>query len=253
MHIHLPKPLHNWREFVSEIGIIVIGILLALTAEQIAENWHWEKQAREAREALRSEVQDDDLPQAYARLAMAPCIDVQLEDLQRAFDNQVDRSQFAALTRAYSPPVRTWDDEAWKAVVATGVLAHGGSEELIRWSLPYRMVKEIGPRNAEEHSAVVNLKSISHAPGKLTPAELDRVVVALEHLRAAERLMVSGSRVLLAGAAQAGVQLTAAQEKHFLQELRLDWGPCVTKPIWRKTNINTQSEQQFKGDETYSG
>ena len=29
MHFHLPKPLHGWREFVGEVGIIVIGVLIA--------------------------------------------------------------------------------------------------------------------------------------------------------------------------------------------------------------------------------
>lgn len=30
MHFHLPKPLHGWREFVGEVGIIVLGGLIAL-------------------------------------------------------------------------------------------------------------------------------------------------------------------------------------------------------------------------------
>jgi hypothetical protein len=30
MHFHLPKPLHGWREFIGEVGIIVIGVLIAL-------------------------------------------------------------------------------------------------------------------------------------------------------------------------------------------------------------------------------
>ena len=30
MHIHLPKPLQGWREFLGEVGIIFIGVLLAL-------------------------------------------------------------------------------------------------------------------------------------------------------------------------------------------------------------------------------
>ena len=30
MSIHIPKPLHGWREFVGEVGIIVIGVLIAL-------------------------------------------------------------------------------------------------------------------------------------------------------------------------------------------------------------------------------
>jgi hypothetical protein len=31
MHFHLPKPLHGWREFAGEVGIIVIGVLIALS------------------------------------------------------------------------------------------------------------------------------------------------------------------------------------------------------------------------------
>ena len=33
MHIHLPKPLHGWRAFLGEVGIIVLGVLIALAAE----------------------------------------------------------------------------------------------------------------------------------------------------------------------------------------------------------------------------
>jgi hypothetical protein len=29
MHFHLPKPLHGWREFAGEVGIIVVGVLIA--------------------------------------------------------------------------------------------------------------------------------------------------------------------------------------------------------------------------------
>ena len=39
MHFHLPKPLHGWRAFTGEVGIIVIGVLIALGAEQIVEDW----------------------------------------------------------------------------------------------------------------------------------------------------------------------------------------------------------------------
>ena len=39
MHFHLPKALHNWRELVQEIAVIVIGILIALSAEQIVQDY----------------------------------------------------------------------------------------------------------------------------------------------------------------------------------------------------------------------
>src|SRR5690348_13077120 len=74
MHFHLPTPLHGWREFAGEVGIIVIGVLIALGAEQMVESWQWRGQAAEARTALRAEIGRDNLPQAYTRLAIAPCL-----------------------------------------------------------------------------------------------------------------------------------------------------------------------------------
>jgi len=56
MHFHLPKPLHGWREFVGEVGIIVIGVLLALSAEQIVEAFHWRSEVREFRRAVDQEA-----------------------------------------------------------------------------------------------------------------------------------------------------------------------------------------------------
>lgn len=56
MHFHLPKPLHGWREFAGEVGIIVIGVLIALGAEQIVEGLHSRQQVREATKALNGEL-----------------------------------------------------------------------------------------------------------------------------------------------------------------------------------------------------
>jgi len=41
MHIHLPKPLHGWKEFTNEIFVIVVGVLIALGFEQVVEELHW--------------------------------------------------------------------------------------------------------------------------------------------------------------------------------------------------------------------
>ena len=55
MHIHLPKPLHGWREFVGEVGIIVIGVLIALGAEQTIEALHHRSQVHDAIDKLHAE------------------------------------------------------------------------------------------------------------------------------------------------------------------------------------------------------
>jgi hypothetical protein len=59
MHFHLPKPLHGWRAFIGEVGIIVIGVLIALSAEQVVERMHEREDVGQLRDALRAELADD--------------------------------------------------------------------------------------------------------------------------------------------------------------------------------------------------
>jgi hypothetical protein len=59
MDIHLPKPFHNWREFLKEYGIIVLGVLTALGLEQAIEWAHHRSEVREATETLRAQSEDD--------------------------------------------------------------------------------------------------------------------------------------------------------------------------------------------------
>lgn len=68
MHIHLPKPLHGWRALVGEIGIIVVGVLIALSAEQFAEFMHNRGQVRQGEEALKDNFRSSCLHRGDRRL-----------------------------------------------------------------------------------------------------------------------------------------------------------------------------------------
>ena len=59
MHVHLPKPLHGWRAFFGEVGIIVIGVLIALVAEQLVDEWRWDRKVAAVRSSLMSELRND--------------------------------------------------------------------------------------------------------------------------------------------------------------------------------------------------
>jgi hypothetical protein len=41
--------MHGWREFAGEVGIIVIGVLVALGFEQAVESLNWASKARAAK------------------------------------------------------------------------------------------------------------------------------------------------------------------------------------------------------------
>lgn len=59
MHFHLPKPLHGWRALIGEVGIIVLGVLIALGFGQLAQTLHDRTTADEARDAVRAEVREN--------------------------------------------------------------------------------------------------------------------------------------------------------------------------------------------------
>ncbi|MBV9549476.1 MAG: hypothetical protein JO256_07365, partial [Alphaproteobacteria bacterium] len=56
MEIHKPKPIHNWRELLTEIGVVVIGVCIALAAEQTVEALHAHERAAVVRANIRTEI-----------------------------------------------------------------------------------------------------------------------------------------------------------------------------------------------------
>ena len=86
MHFHLPKPLHCWREFVGEVGIIVIGVLLALGAQQIVEAFNWRREVAGFRDSVREEI-GVNLGAYPDRSKQKLCIKARLDELQRWLDS----------------------------------------------------------------------------------------------------------------------------------------------------------------------
>src|SRR5690349_3803007 len=93
MHFHLPKPLHGWREFAGEVGIIVIGVLIALGAGQVVDVINQRGDARAARENVVDEIEQN-LDIFRRRAEIQPCIDRRLDEIE-----QLIRSAPAPLPR----------------------------------------------------------------------------------------------------------------------------------------------------------
>lgn len=128
MHFHLPKPMHGWREFAGEIAIIVIGVLIALGAEQVLESWHWQHKADETTAAIRDDIAGT-YSQAAEAASVAPCVDRQLEILEDAvgqpgFTTAPLYSDASFNHFVVRMPSRPWSDLAWKAATSEGTVSH---------------------------------------------------------------------------------------------------------------------------------
>lgn len=56
MRFALPHPLHGWRVFAGEVGVVVLGVLLALGAQQVAEDFQMRSEVREFRRTIDHEI-----------------------------------------------------------------------------------------------------------------------------------------------------------------------------------------------------
>lgn len=81
MHFQLPKPLHGWREFAGEIAIIVIGVSIALGAEQALQTIHDRTIRAEARDAIEGEI-GRNLDAFRRRSEVQNCINSRLREVE---------------------------------------------------------------------------------------------------------------------------------------------------------------------------
>jgi hypothetical protein len=76
------RPRRGWRELAGELGIIVLGVFIALGADQAVSNWNQRNQMRELRAAIDNEVAAG-LATWDARVAQEPCVEARLVELER--------------------------------------------------------------------------------------------------------------------------------------------------------------------------
>ena len=81
MHFHLPKPLHGWREFAGEVGVIVLGVLMALGAQKVLQDIQLSGDIT----AFRGTIDQEIAANLYAydvRVRQADCVDKHLDQVE---------------------------------------------------------------------------------------------------------------------------------------------------------------------------
>ena len=80
MLLRLPKPLNGWRIFAGEVGVIVLGVLIALGAQQAVETFQWRSETTATEAALEEEIMDS-VEVADERVAVSPCLQRRIAQL----------------------------------------------------------------------------------------------------------------------------------------------------------------------------
>jgi hypothetical protein len=204
MEIHKPKPIHNWRDFLKEVGIIVLGVSIALAAEQTVEYFHWRSEVAQARQALRAEITAVDEFYLW-RVAIAPCLDSRLAKAQQAID------EIAAGHKIEAPDVNVrgtgalLSDSEWQSERSAQTLTHFPRQELAKMSRFYAQVPEFVTWETKEADAWWALRVLELSGEGIGAEDLSQLRLNLQVARHHGWLIELNARRMLAVSDALGV------------------------------------------------
>jgi len=227
MHFHLPKPLHGWREFAGEVGIIVIGVLIALGAEQLIERLQWRDKVHETTIQLDAELHRD-AASAYDWLVVAPCIDGQLQAIDAALASARQTHRLRP-TPAFTPPLEIFTEDTWLNARALQVADHLSPRQVQEYSSLFFLPRDLGGSVVELHKEGAELRSLSPGYAPISPEEVSAYQRQAGRVHELLDRVELGETLLLKELSAQGIGLSAEERRNALENRK--WaGQCVSPP-----------------------
>jgi hypothetical protein len=221
----------DWRENAREITIVVIGVLIALLAQQAVDSWEWAHKVKVSEAAIRHELLSDDGPEVYQRVALHPCMQGRLEDIRAAVEANRSRAEIAKLVTDYKVVFVTYDRIAYESATASQVATHMGPEALDLFTVPYTTLPAMDAANRQEAVDLARLRGLKRTGGKLTQAEETQLLWGVEALRNDDNMIYAAATSALPAIRRIG-PLDLQRVSFYMNVARSAYGDCV-KPVPR--------------------
>lgn len=193
MPIKIPTPLHGWRVFMGEVGVIVLGVLIALGAQQAVDDIQWREEVRRTEAALTDEIAKS-VVDAAERHMVDVCLRSRASDLIAKVSTSgakwvgnpmpVGSTVTAvpvAAPAAYRTPTRDWSDHVWQAAKSSGVLTHMPRERVSAYANIYAVIGILRDANRLEANIFPTLLFLSFDT-TLDAEDRQRTLGTLGHL-----------------------------------------------------------------------
>jgi hypothetical protein len=181
MRFTLPKPLHGWRAFAGEVGIIVLGVLIALGAQQVAEGVQERGEARDAESEIRGELAHN-IAMLRSRWAVRACVENRVDELQKLIDSARDDGTIATPKWVGRPQFWTMQLARWQTTLQAGRAALLPPDDLALYGSLYSFMDNVNALTAEEQMDWARLRSLEHLQ-RLTPAMAVQLTNTLQEAR----------------------------------------------------------------------
>jgi hypothetical protein len=146
MDVHAPmEPIHTWRDIALHLGIVTVGLFIALSLEAFVEHLHNRHLVAEARANIREELQinhqaaQDDITRVQKTIATLQANIATIHRLQadpKNFHGSLDNTMsFDSL-----------NDAAWRTARDTGALSFMPYKEIQRYSDLYMLTELVNQK-----------------------------------------------------------------------------------------------------------
>lgn len=217
---------NNWREFFREFIIIALGVLTALAAQSVVEDFAWRQKVAAAIADMDNELSVGDGPQAYVRLAIGKCVTSRLDAIREAVERG-DRAQSRKLLEGLWLPRRTYDYLAREAATASDISSHIPADRMLQYRIAYEVVPNMNRLAEKELSDLAHLNALPRSGGPLETGEKLATIDALEGLRADNDEMTREARFLLNHVKAIGLGLDRASVQRNFGGAPPQYGACL--------------------------
>lgn len=202
------RPLKGWRVFAGEVGVVLLGVLLALGAQQLAEEFDRRQNRAFTEQALKDEIAFS-AGYAFERLVIEPCLKSRLRELNeklaananpwRGTPAQLGKVQVAgtrAFPAVYRTPSREWPTNAWTTATASGVLLHMDRARVAQFGDIYSQIRNLGDAQDAEETIAPNLSFLA-SDQRLEPATRVAAQTVLAQLDTHNEMIVTIAHQML--------------------------------------------------------
>ncbi len=202
MRFSLLKPVNGWSGFFTELAIVVLGVLIALGAQQAVDAWRWRGEVREFRAAVDHEI-GYNLGAYIDRLKQSDCIIRRLDQLDRWHKGVAAGQRLPLTSRIGRPTTPTLRTSVWHSRTPD-VTAHLALETRLAYATFYDAVggyQVIGDRERQVWGELLDFEGAA----SLDQRDLLRLRGLIERGRLASRLIEGNWTSLSARATAFGI------------------------------------------------
>lgn len=173
------KPPHGWNAVAWELGIVTLGVLIALGAQQLVQWLTDRSTAAETRREVRDELNGDLMSMALRRSA-EPCIDRRLEELRKIVAEWEQHGSFETPKWVAQAPVIEIELGRYDAALSAGRLALLSGEEQYRMGAVVNRIRRFEEWQFAERLPWGKLRALQFGKATLSAQDQAAIRMALQ-------------------------------------------------------------------------